>query len=198
MKLNHVVLLVGLVASLPFTVAGAFEAGPQDMPSILPIDTRCSLSVSAPVIDYGSQSRWQLQDAGGAQMLTPGQRSLMVSVVCPYTQTLRLSLLGDRAANGDVRYGKHGSVNLHIVDAQVDGQSVPVATLTPQGTVEGAPSANLRLQPGQNFAAAKNGKLVKGRSFNARIEIEPVMPQRDAQVTSRQTNESLITLELMD
>ncbi|AHG19499.2 hypothetical protein Z042_07640 [Chania multitudinisentens RB-25] len=173
--------------------AGAVSAWQDmnpDMPSGLPVDSRCTLSVSTPVIDYGNQSRWQLQDTTGGQV-TPGKRTLMLSVVCPYTQPLKLAL------RSDLRYGARGNINVSLSEAQLDGQSVQLASTTPEGVLNGVPANSLRLQPGSHFAAVQNGRLARGKSLTLRIEIEPLLAERDTRVSAHQSNEATLTMELM-
>lgn len=191
-------LVLGLALSQSAEAISSLHGTHADVPSIMPIDTRCSLSAGAPVIDYGTQSRWQLQDADGSQKVTPGTRTLTLSVVCPYSQSMRLTLRGDRAANGDLRYGERGSVTVRLLDMQLDGQNVQVARTTPDGMINGAAESSLLLQPGNSFAATHNGLPIKGKSFTAHIELEPVMPESAARVSARQTSESQLTLELMN
>lgn len=177
-------------------------AAPQDSPAglapVLPGETRCNLSVNTPVIDYGTQSRWQLQDAAASQGVTPGKRTLMVSVTCPTDRTIKLAMHGERSASGKLRYGNRGSVDLHVVDAQLDGQDVPLAAITSAGVLVGAPVSSMRLQPGNSFGPALNGKLAKGKNFSVRIELEPVLPESAARIHSREVNESSMTVELID
>ncbi|MHA7848002.1 DUF1120 domain-containing protein [Serratia sp. D1N4] len=181
-------------------LAGAntpFSSGFADSPSDMMPDSRCNLSLGAPVIDYGNQTRWQLNESSsGRNHVTPGKRTIMVNVVCPYTQAIRLTLRGAQAANGDLRYGEQGSVRIHLSDAQLDGQSVSVAHITPSGVLSGSQSS-LQLKPDQSFAATVNGQLTKGKTLTVRLDIEPELQTKDAQVSSLQVNESNLRLELM-
>lgn len=191
--------LILIFALTPLSKASSAYPGvvEQALPS-LPVDTRCSLSIGTPVIDYGSQSRWQLQDTTNSNEVTPGKRTLMLSVTCPYTQTMRLALHGDRSANGTLRYGAQGHVNIRLLEAQLDGQTVQVVTLTPGNSINDTPSDIIQLRPGDSFAAVRNGHLAKGKSFTARLEIEPVLTDSAARVSAHQTNESNLTLELLN
>ena len=189
---------MGLTLSQPMKVLSASSVKPVLGASILPIDARCSISTGVRVIDYGTQSRWQLQDVGGSQQVTPGKRTLMVSVVCPYTQTMRLSVRGDKAGNGDLRYGERGSVSLHIQNAQLDEQDVQLTKTTPDGVPGGSSVSQLRLQPGDIIAATRNGIITKGKRFTARVELTPVMAEGDSRVSARQYSEANLVLNLMD
>ncbi|NLU15353.1 MAG: fimbrial protein [Serratia liquefaciens] len=189
-------LIMGLVMSQ--LAVAAIGTSITEAQSFLPLPMykTCSLSASTPVIDYGTQSRWQLQDVAGSNAVTPGKRTLILNVVCPYRQVMRLTLRGDRAANGNLRYGEQGSVNIRLLDFQLDGQSVQVAFSSQPGVIDGASESSLLLQPDKVFTIVQNGQLVEGQIFNARVEIEPVLPESAARVTSRQANEAHLMLEM--
>lgn len=188
-------LLTTLTLGAALCLASGARADNSLMP---PPDNRCSLSAGAPVIDYGEQSRWQLQEIHAGQSVSPGKRTVTVNAICPYSQSMRMRLNGDKAANGNLRYGEQGNVSLRFVEAQLDGQDVQLVTTTPDGVLNGAPGSNLLWQPGVSVAATRNGQLIKGKSFTARIEIEPMMPESAARVSARQVSEANLTLELMD
>lgn len=174
-------------------------AGESSHPVELPVDARCTVSFASQVIDYGTQSRWQLQEStAGPHAVTPGKRTLMLSVVCPYNQAIRLTLHGERAVNGDVRYGESGSMTLQLLDAQLDGHRVQIVDTTPEGVIRGPALESLRLQPGQTFAPMANGQLPSGKAFTARIEIEPMLSEAAARVASLQSSEARFRLEVVD
>jgi len=165
----------------------------------LPVDAGCRLSTGGGMIDYGNQSRWQLQAASsGGNTLTPGKRTITLSVVCPYTQPLRLSMHGDRAANGALRYGYRGSTIVRLFDMQLDGQSVQIMNVTPSGAINGTATDTYLLKPGETVAATLNGRLARGKVLTARLEIEPIMTNEEARVTMGTIKESLLTLELVN
>ncbi|PVZ84275.1 fimbrial protein [Serratia sp. S1B] len=189
-------VLILLLSQTTAAIAALPDAS-HDIFSPLPVDRQCALSISTPVVDYGSQSRWQLQETAGGNGVTPGKRMLMLSVICPYSQTMRLALHGNRAANGDLRYGNHGKVTIHLQEAQLDGQNVQLANITPNGTFT-AVRDSLDLQPGSNFGVIQNGQLAKGKNLTVRIELEPEMTKNSVGVSQRQNNEATFTLELMN
>ncbi|MFQ1681644.1 hypothetical protein ACK08B_17490 [Pantoea dispersa] len=154
-------------------------------------DTPCSLSLGTQEVNYGRQTRYQLTDAGGGQ-LSPGKRELLLGVVCPYSQPMKLALRGDRALDGALRWGEHGSVRLRLYDARLDGQ--PVALLQEQS---GQSSESLLLRPGEPFSAVQNGNVVEGKTFTAQLEIVPLLPESASRVALQTDNEARLTLELL-
>lgn len=198
MKVSMSLGLLGLLLSQSVAVMAASDFAPATIQPSLPVDTRCSISVGAAVIDYGSQSRGQLQRAGSKQILTLGKRTMILSVACPYSQAMRLTLRGAQAANGDLRHGDRGSTRIYVMDAQVDGRAVQLTSATSDGVLEGGAASSLQLQPGKSFSATQNGHFMKGKTFSARIEVEPVFPESATRVSARQVDESFMTLELME
>lgn len=173
--------------------------GTQDMPSAMPVDARCSLSLGGELIDYGTQTRGQLQDSSTASnSVSFGKRTVILSVICPYTQSMRLTIRGQSNAKGYLIFGERGGMAVRILNAQMDGLAVQVAGTTPDGIINGATSDSRLLLPGQTFAPAINGKLVMGKAFTAHVEIEPMMPKADARVSGRKTSETKLMLELMN
>lgn len=176
------------------TSVAPFEAGNVPVPN----SEQCNVSLSSGTVDYGSQSFWQMQSvAGNGQSVSPGKRQLVLNVQCPYSQSIRLAARGDRHPNGNFRYGPQGYLKANLVDASLDGQAVQLVQTTPDGVARTSPESNMALQPDQTFAPAINGRVAKGKVFTARLEIEPVIPESDARVSSRSSSESMLTLELV-
>lgn len=163
---------------------------------ILPPDTRCSLSVSNPVVDYGMMSRWQLEDAG-AGSLSPGMRLLTVSVVCPYSRTMSLRVEGEGSEQGGFRYGERGITHLRLLDVQLDGNTAVLRTVTPDGVIESGGHVR-ELNAGQRLVPVIRGRPVKGKILTVQLEIRPVLAEEDVRVNTRQHSETMLTLILDD
>lgn len=164
----------------------------------LPTERRCIISASERDIDFGLQSRGQLQEINGGRRLSPGKRNVMINVVCPFAQTMVIAIQGDRAASGNLRYGDGGDVILRLLEVSMDGQHVQMVQTSAKGDSIENSSSEMLLQPGQYLAATRNGQLLTGKTLNARIEIEPMVPEGDARVTQPQTTQSQLSLELIE
>ncbi|MGR7043433.1 fimbrial protein [Klebsiella aerogenes] len=189
---------VGFFAAL---LAGNSSASPLSTPYLMEnptADNYCRLSVGNQTIDYGNLSRWQLEEFKGGQQVSPGKRSTSLSVVCPYSQVMSLAVRGDKAANGELRYGGEGYLSIRLSDVQLDGQTVQLVETTPEGVRRGTPAEELKLAPGKYFSVLSNNQLARGKMLSARMEIEPMLPEHAARVSARQLNESSLTLELMN
>jgi hypothetical protein len=191
------VTLIGL-ASQPAKAIQPMHDLSIGPPGFTAMDSRCSLSAGGATVDYGVMSRWELQDATGeSNALTPGKRTVTVTVVCPYVQPMRLSLRGEAAANGNLRYGDKGHLRLHLREAELDGRSVQVATTTSNGVLNASPTSTLVLAPGQTFAAASGGAVASGRTLTLRLDLEPILPEGEARVSAQRISEAQLTLELV-
>lgn len=186
-------LLMGVTSASAAELIPPPELEDSPMPT-LPADTRCSLSVNNPVVDYGIMSRWQLEDMGTGSV-SPGTRSLTVSVVCPYARTMSLRVEGE-GSEGGLRYGEHGSTRLRLLNAQLDGNGVELRTVTPAGVITESGGYRLALNAGQRLAPVMHERLVEGKTLTARLEIQPVLTEGDARVSSRQHSETIVTLIL--
>lgn len=189
-------LLMGItfvsVASppVPLDIGGA-------MSPVLPLDTRCTMSVSSPEVDYGVMSRWQLQDLPGGKV-TPGSRSLTLSVACPYSRIMKLLVQGESREHEELRYGRRGVTQLRLLDVKLDGHPVELQTLTSTGELTGADNLATSLLVGQQWAPVILGRFAEGNTLTARLDIQPILPETEARVSSPQRSESMLTLRLVN
>lgn len=187
------VLLMGITGT---SIAAPVPPGQETRPMpVLPQDTHCRLSVSNPVVDYGILSRWQLEDIGAGNM-SPGTRSLTLSVFCPHPRSMILRV-EDRGLGG-FRYGERGIIRFHLRDAQLDGNKVELRTITPGGVIPESGGHMLALNAGQQLAPVIQGTLTEGRTLTARLDIQPVLAEGDTRVGNRQHSEMILTLTLDD
>lgn len=183
-----------IVITLTLTLALSANAFADAPP---PADHQCHTSAGTAVIDYGNQSRWQMQELGG-QKVTPGKRTLQLNIVCPYTQPLRMRLRGEQASNGDLRYGERGSIMLQIYDVRLDDRPLPIALASQDGALLGPAAPSLMLRPGNDFSPVSNGQAAQGKRLTARIDITPVLEESDARSAVRRSSDAKFSLELAD
>lgn len=156
----------------------------------LPPDTRCNLSVSSPVVDYGMMSRGQLQEMAGGGF-SMGGRLLTLNVVCPYTRTMKLQVQGERDSRGWLRYGDLGSVRLRLLDALLDGNAVELRALNPMDEI--TESSVQEVNVGKLLAPVGPGRLAEGKMFEVRFEIEPILTESGSRVNRQQLGETALT-----
>lgn len=182
-------------------VSSVSSASPLTKPvgdfALLQPATRCRLSVSSPVVDFGMRSRWQLQDdsAGGVTM---GTRTLSVAVICPHAQTMTLLIQGGGSDGEELRYGRHGVTHLRLRDAELDGNPVELQEISPAGALTGKSGQTISLVSGQRLVPVVQGQLAGGKMLTMRMEVQPVLSASDARVTGRQVSESMLTITLVD
>lgn len=179
-------------------------AAPRVMPHIeagllpaLPLDSRCSVSVSSPVVDYGTQSCWQLEESGAGR-LSPGRREITVSIVCPHAQEMVLRADGESTGRGGLRYGEQGATRLLLKEARLDGVAVELKSLNAGGDVTTTGGESVTLKAGQRVAPVVQGRIATGRTLVAQLEIQPFLREDAARVRVRQSSETRLTLTLDD
>ncbi len=104
-----------LTLLMSVTGAGISASNPHPDIEANPMPISCRMSVSHSVVDYGMMSRWQLQNIGNGSV-SPGTRSLTMSVFCPYSQTMYLQV-HSKNSDGGLRYGEHGIIRIRLLDA---------------------------------------------------------------------------------
>lgn len=84
------------------------------------------------------------------------------------------------------------------MDAQLDGNAVELHTVTPAGIITESGRQRLALNAGKRLAPEMQGRLAEGKTLTVRLEIQPVLSEGDARVSSRQRSETMLTLTLDD
>lgn len=189
-------LLIGITFASSANTPAPLGIGGSMVPE-LPPDTRCTMSVSNPVVDYGLMSRGQLQELPGGNV-TPGSRSLTLSVVCPYSRIIKLLVQGEGREHDELRYGKRGVTKFRLSDVQLDGHPVELQTLSLTGEPTSAASLTTPLLVGQQWVPIKLGRFAEGKTLTARLDIQPIIPETEARVSSPQRSESMLTLRLLN
>lgn len=188
---------VGLCIFVSIQVSAAkIDINPLGEMTIIPIDNLCQLSVSNPNVDYGVLSRWQLQNVTD-RYLSFGRRTFTLSVACPFSQTMRVVLRSNRSHEGQLQFGEQGHMSLRVLDAELDGKSTELSSINAEGTLKGVSKDYLYLRPDLGMVATQNGQSIKGKTFTARLEMEPVTTEKAASVTSLQVSKANFTLELI-
>lgn len=198
MLIASILTTVQAKASLRQTVKERF---PQYNINELPLrDVSCSLSSSGNNVNYGNMTRSQFSPLPAyPNMLTPGTRSLILTVTCSESRVLLLTLTGEPSpyASGLLRYGAMGVINLNMTDASVDGKSVLLRLITRDGTAAKGASKSVPLMPGSRVAPVLNGRPVRGRTLTARLEITPALNNDSLLVTAPNSQSAHFSLHLL-
>lgn len=162
-------------------------------------DARCTLSAGSGEVNYGPLSRGQLTPLPGRQsLLTPGARSLVLTVTCPDTRELMLTMQGIPSAKGggQLRYGDNGVILLSMTDASVDGEPVQLRTLDRTGGTGTRSAGSVSLMPGVSVVPVRQGKPVRGSVLTARLEMTPGLSDSSTRVAAPSTSDARFILEL--
>lgn len=190
MKTKKLLPMMALLVNMPATADSLHTFTPR---STLPIDPRCNVAISHENIDFGTLTKGELMRDGKGY--SPGKRTLMLSVTCPAPRVMRMVVQGDGAADGSLRYGSQGKLKLHLSNARLDGQAINLKeiTLNDQPT-----RAELTLKSGTRFEVSDNGLPLRGKSFTARLEVEPELPDAATRVRTLTTSEARLSLRLIN
>lgn len=197
MNALNIMLGIGLYLFSTAQVSAAkINVNPLGEMTILPIENLCEVNVSTPKIDYGTRTSGQLKSINSGQQLSLGKRTLTLNVACPFNQVMQVVLRSSRSHDGLLQFGDYGSMSLKVLGAEVDGKPTQL-TLIKDGIHKRSASDSLELRPDFGMMATREGKAVKGKTFTAKLEIEAVMAEKEARVSSQQVSEANLTLELI-
>lgn len=189
-------LMTLLLAST--TATATVEPGFSDGDAPMQADrSRCVISAGGRMVDYGVMSRWQLQETGRGAELTPGVRTLPVTVACGYTQEFRLRMVGNSSLAGQVRYGNSGWLKMRVNNLRVDGRATGIVVSSVDEGAREVPSGSASVSDGSLFTPYSDGQRVTGRTVTFDLVMEPRLSERDSRVAAPTESEAglRITLE---
>ncbi|WP_202743789.1 hypothetical protein [Acinetobacter calcoaceticus] len=196
MKAFNVVVVLGFGLIMATKVSAAkMDINPLGEMTILPIENLCEVNVSNAHIDFGAKTVGQLQPIAGEQKRSLGKRSFRLNVVCPFTQEMRVVLRSGRSTNGQLPFGEGGSITLRISNAELDAKPMQLS-LIKDGMHKKTASDSVFLRPDFGVMATDGGNVIKGKTFSAQLEVEPVLSEKELPVSQRKI-ETNFTLELV-
>lgn len=178
------------VAFVPWSVAVGFGAFGL-LAGLLPAPASaasCRLSLSQPLVDYGSLRTGE-QPVGQGVFL--GKRTVRLNVVCPEASVIALRFQGVAMDGQGFRFGRQGSFRLTLEHPQLDGKPVELAQLHNHADRGG------QLQPGQSLVVLAGGLPAKGRTFSAQVQVDTWLSSAATAVRDKTTLEGSGRFELV-
>ncbi len=174
MKLSHPLLL---------TLATLILSGLT--PQAWALADECQLTLSQPVLDYGSMNRAVRANTAAEQPL--GERRLSLNLNCPQPTDMTLFYRAMAATAERFRFTEHGSYAVRMGDAVLDGQPVDLGLISAVGQVPEEATSSLLWRPQQAIVPVRGGVAVQGKSLSAQLELtawaqEKALQVRDAVV----------------
>lgn len=191
-------IIIMLLLLLSGTATAAVESGFGDAEPPMQTDrSRCVISAGGSMVDYGVMSRWQLQETGRGGELTPGVRTIPVTVACAFTQDFRLRIAGHSSMAGQVRYGNSAWLKLRVSNLRVDGRSTGIVVTSPDEGAREVASGSSAVSDGSLFSPFSDGQRVTGRTVTFDLKLEPRLSEQDSRVGAPTESEAglRITLE---
>lgn len=190
-KFNLMLLLVSI------TLTTTAASGVSDGQAPVQADrSRCVISAGGSTVNYGVMSRWQLQETYRGGELTPGIRTLPVTVACAFTQDFRMRIAGNSSTAGEVRYGNNGWLKLRVNNLRVDGRATGMVVTSPAEGAREAASGSATVSDGSVFSPCSDGQKVTGRTVTFDLIVEPRLSGRDTRVGAPTTSEAGIRITL--
>ncbi|WP_347904292.1 DUF1120 domain-containing protein [Pseudomonas purpurea] len=148
----------------------------------------CQLNISQPVLDYGLMNRAIRPDATSERRL--GERRLSLNLNC--SQPIDMSVFY-RAMTATVErfyFAEHGSYEMQIRDAVLDGQSVDLGLIASVGQAPVHTASSLIWRPEHGVVPIRAGIPVQGKSFSAQLELSAWAQEQALQVRDAVTWET--------
>jgi hypothetical protein len=158
--------------------------------------SQCMIRAGREVVDYGVLSRWQLQETSRAGELTPGARSLPVTIACPYAQNFRISINGTSNVGRLVRYGRSGWLKLQATNLRVDGMPTGMTVESPDEGSRAVTSGTAALEDGSVIIPRNGGQIVTGRTVTFDLVLEPRLAEHASRVTAPLESEAGLRITL--
>ncbi|MGE1155712.1 DUF1120 domain-containing protein [Pseudomonas kitaguniensis] len=130
----------------------------------------CQLNLSEALLDFGQMNRLAQHDSDAQRLL--GERRVSLSLSCP--QALDPSLFYTAlAANAQrFRFTDHGSYEIQVSDAILDGKPVELGLLPGVGQAPAASAATLNWRPEHAIAPVQNGAVLSGKHFSVQLLVK--------------------------
>ncbi|WP_445147354.1 DUF1120 domain-containing protein [Dyella sp. Tek66A03] len=136
------------------------------------------MNVSQPVVDYGRLNRTTLTAQYG--QLPLDTRSVIVTMSCPVNTDMTLWFRAPAATADRFLWSGvvPGSYALSVSDAVLDGEVVDLGEVTTSGTTPSPIATRLAWRPDRGVAPVHEGRVVSGRVFSIRVNVEASLDER--------------------
>ncbi|WP_213878663.1 DUF1120 domain-containing protein [Pseudomonas sp. dw_358] len=134
----------------------------------------CTLVSSQPDVDFGTLKRDTLQVNGN--LATLGERTLSLDLQCDVESDLTLFYRAAAQDGEGFRFGPQGHYQLRVRDAVVDGVPVDLGEIGVNRGVIGRTDRSMHWRPEHGVAPVKEGRVVRGTSLQAHIDITALAP----------------------
>ncbi|AIG02817.1 hypothetical protein HZ99_11830 [Pseudomonas fluorescens] len=129
----------------------------------------CQLNLSEPLLDLGLMNRIA-QSASASQHLL-GERHLSLTLTCPHPQDLSVFYSARATHNQRLQFTEHGSYDLQVRDALLDGRPVELGLLPAFGQAPVANGAQLDWRAGHGIAPVQGASMLHGKSLSLQLTL---------------------------
>lgn len=157
----------------------------------------CQLWISDTNITYADVTKDALQKSPQhPSMLSFGERTAMLSVVCDQASHITLMFQGAHSDDGTFRFGRNGRARIRLERAQWDGRPVQLTrTVDASAHAQGGGTAVV-VRPGDSIAPWAPG-MQKGKQLTMQVTIEPLLPANATHPGAQEIFQSDIMIKLL-
>lgn len=132
----------------------------------------CQIQVSQPTVDYGSLNPDMIR-AGAKNSKTAllDKHYIQLYILCSEDRAMTIGFHAITADNESYQLGELGNFELTVKDAQLDGASVLLGTVSKVGDVPMVSEQELKLTPGKYIVPVASHQLMSGKSLSLKVEV---------------------------
>lgn len=162
-------------------------------------DGQCEMMSAVKTVDYGRYRKEDMQKGSAEHVgkvyngYASVTREFQVSVLCPDTRKMRVSISGAARQNLAYRFTDSGAMKIAFKDGRVDGNAVQLAAVD-IGAVAVQGGASQVTLPPEKALAAVNGTEVAGQQFTATMMVTTYLSEKAFSVTNATDFTETLTL----
>ncbi|MCG5126927.1 hypothetical protein [Enterobacter mori] len=180
----------------------ALICGASGIPTVAQADDgECEMMSAVKTVDYGRYRKEDMRKGSAEHVgkvyngYASVTREFQVSVMCPDSRKMRISITGAARENLAYRFTDSGAMKIAFKDGRVDGSAVQLAAVDIGSVAVQGGAAQITLPP-EKALAAVNGTEVAGEQFTATMMVTTYLSDKAFSVTNTKDFTETLTLNV--
>ena len=180
----------------------ALICGASGIPTVAQADDgECEMMSAVKTVDYGRYRKEDMRKGSAEHVgkvyngYASVTREFQVSVMCPDSRKMRISITGAARENLAYRFTDSGAMKIAFKDGRVDGSAVQLAAVDIGSVAVQGGAAQITLPP-EKALAAVNGTEVVGEQFTATMMVTTYLSDKAFSVTNTKDFTETLTLNV--
>lgn len=180
----------------------ALICGASGIPTVAQADDgECEMMSAVKTVDYGRYRKEDMRKGSAEHVgkvyngYASVTREFQVSVMCPDSRKMRISITGAARENLAYRFTDSGAMRIAFKDGRVDGSAVQLAAVDIGSVAVQGGAAQITLPP-EKALAAVNGTEVAGEQFTATMMVTTYLSDKAFSVTNTKDFTETLTLNV--